>query len=229
MSLPTDFDDCQDPQPRSQPLPLQPVVWPVRIELRPRDAVAPRGMDFLDVLERRRSIRDMCPAPLRETVNLLVYGHAQRSPWGTNPRRSARFSHSAGALHPVEVLLVSGSRRNRILRIEPAERTLQLLRIADQAPLNALNAKLAEMLPNARGDYIVLLADRSLTASQYSSARNLVWRDAGALMQTLHFCATAFRMAFCPAGIDGSEIRDAVFGADDRFEGVGVAALGRPI
>jgi hypothetical protein len=227
VSLPTDFDDAADSLPRSTPFPFRPVEWPVRREFAVRTTVPPPAVDFAHVIETRRSIRAMARAPLRETVNLLAYGHMRRCSWGDNPRRSSGPSHSAGALHPIEVALITGRPRSRVFRIRPMDAALQWLRIVDAEALKKLNSKVDEVLPAARSDYIVLLADRQLTASHYSSARKLIWRDAGALMQTLHLCATAFRMTFCPAGIGGSELVEAIFGTDDRFEGVGVAVLGR--
>lgn len=227
MSLPTDFDHAADSLPRSSPLSFCAVEWPVRREFAPHTIVPPPAVDFAEVIEARRSIRAMMRAPLHETVNLLAYGHMQRRSWGDSPRRSSSPSHSAGALHPIEVALVTGHRRSRVFRIRPMDAALQCLRIVDKEALKKLNSKVDEVLPSARSDYIVLLADCQLTASQYSSARKLIWRDAGALMQTLHLCATAFRMEFCPAGIGGSELVEAIFGPNDRFEGVGVAVLGR--
>jgi hypothetical protein len=83
------------------------------------------------------------------------------------------------------------------------------------------------MLPDALCDYLVLLGDPAVTESRYSDSRSLLWRDAGALMQTLHLCATAYRLAFCPAGISGGEIASAIFGTGTRLIGAGVAVVGR--
>jgi len=85
------------------------------------------------------------------------------------------------------------------------------------------------MLPDARCDYLVLLADPAVTDSCYFDPQNLMWRDAGALMQTLHFCATAYRLAFCPAGITGAEIAASIFGSGSRLIGAGVAVVGRQV
>ncbi|CCD86333.1 protein of unknown function [Bradyrhizobium sp. ORS 285] len=229
MSLPIDFDREEDPKPRSDPFIYVPARWPVQRIWQAIRPAPPPAADFAGVIRARQSVRVITRAPLRETVNFLMYAHGRRYTWGDNPPRFSGASHSAGALHPLDLLLISGSLRNRVFRIDPATSSLQLLTIARLDPLRALNTKLRGMFPDATSDYIVLLADQLLTSSQYSSARTLIWRDAGALMQTLHLCATAFRMAFCPAGIGGSEIRDALFAMDDRFEGVGVAVLGRTI
>lgn len=226
MCLPIDFDESEDPKPRSKPFPYLPAKWPVRRTWQATRPVPPPAADFAAILRARQSVRSISRAPLRETVNFLMYAHERRYTWGVNPRRFSGPSHSAGALHPLELLLIAGPLRNRVFRIDPAKSSIQSLVIANIDPLRALDKKLMEIFPNAESDYIVLLADQLLTASQYSSARTLIWRDAGALMQTLHFCATAFRVAFCPAGIGGSELRDALFAPNDRFEGVGVAVLG---
>lgn len=94
--------------------------------------------------------------------------------------------------------------------------------------LAALCGKLGEIFPEADCDYLVLLADFALAEAHYERSQSLIWRDAGALMQTLHCCATAYRLAFCPAGILGFELAEVLFGPASRVAGVGVAAVGRP-
>lgn len=217
-----------DPLPRTTPLPFRQMDWPVSRIVRLRPPVPPPSADFAAVIEKRRSARRIRRAALRETANYLAFACSPRATWGLNTVRSSRPSHSAGALHPVEVLLVAGGHRDRVFRLDPSQNALQSLRILHTPSLKSLDAKLTAMLPDALCDYLVLLGDPAVTKSQYSEPQSLLWRDAGALMQTLHLCATAYRLAFCPAGISGTELASATFGAGTRLIGAGVAVVGRP-
>ena len=217
-----------DPLPRQTPLPFRRIEWPVSRSMVLPAPVPPPMTDFASVIAARQSSRHIRRSSLRETANFLAFACAVRSTWGTDSERSSRPAHSAGALHPVEVLLVAGARRERIFRIDPSLGVLQSLYIECIPSLRSLSAKLAAMLPDAHCDYLVLLADPALTGSWYFDPESLIWRDAGALMQTLHICATAYRLAFCPAGITGAELAAAIFGDGSRMIGAGVAVVGRP-
>ena len=216
-----------DPVPRRTPLPLRRIDWPFSRSIVLPSPVPPPISDFASVIAARNSSRHIRRSSLREIANFLAFACAVRSTWGIDSARSSRPAHSAGALHPVEVLLVAGARRDRVFKIDPSLNALQSLHIRWTPPLKSLDAKLAAMLPHARCDYLVLLADPAVTDSHYSDPQSLIWRDAGALMQTLHFCATAYRLAFCPAGITGAELAAAIFGAGSRLIGVGVTVIGR--
>ena len=84
-----------------------------------------------------------------------------------------------------------------------------------------------EIVPHARGTAVVLLADAARVAAAYDNPQSLLWRDAGALLQTLFLAATAFRLAFCPLGILGHEVVQAL-GLKKRITAAGVAMIGRP-
>jgi hypothetical protein len=216
-----------DPLRRPRPLAFRRIDWPVSRTMVLPPPVPPPITDFATVIAARNSSRHIRRTSLRETANFLAFACAVRSTWGLDSARSSRPAHSAGALHPVEVLLVAGARRDRVFRIDPLLNAIQSLRTRWTPPLKSLDAKLAAMLPHARSDYLVFLADPAVTDSCYLDPESLIWRDAGALMQTLHFCATAYRLAFCPAGITGAELAAATFGADSRLIGAGVAVVGR--
>ncbi len=126
------------------------------------------------------------------------------------------------------MIIVSGTISKRVFRFDADSAALQLLKVADRRALELLDEKLREVFPRSTGDYLVLLADRALVEANYADPHTLIWRDAGALMQTLHFCASVYRLAFCPAGITGRELTEALFGSQSRMLGVGAAVVGRP-
>lgn len=216
-----------DPVPRNVPLGFRPLDWPAvrRIAL-PRVALPP-AVEFAAVLGERSSDRSIRRAPLRELANYLAFATLSKRKWGTAPIRTSRPTHSAGALHPVEIVIVAGSARRHLLRLDQTAGALDRLRTVARKPLDDLNGRITDIFPDARCDYLVLLADFALAEAHYVEPETLIWRDAGALMQTLHLCATAYRLAFCPAGIRGHELAEALFGATSRVWSVGAAVVGR--
>jgi len=115
------------------------------------------------------------------------------------------------------------------IRYDPCGHRLQLLAVKDRAALKRLDANCTEILPEARGMVMVLLGDLSRVKAVYDNPWSLLWRDAGALLQTLALCAAAYRLAFCPLGALGSEILGALdLGGRDIIP-AGIAMIGRPV
>lgn len=94
--------------------------------------------------------------------------------------------------------------------------------------LDELKRVTAEILPGSCGTAIVFLANIDRVAGVYDNPLTLVWRDAGALLQTMFLAATAFRLAFCPLGILGHQVARAL-GLERRLTAVGVMLIGRPV
>ena len=85
--------------------------------------------------------------------------------------------------------------------------------------------KCKRVLPDADGTFIVLIADMARPMAAYRNSESLVWRDSGALLQTLALAAESYGLGFCPLGILGSEIVDGLPRAA-RLLAVGAAAIG---
>ncbi|WP_264048534.1 nitroreductase family protein [Methylobacterium flocculans] len=218
-----------DVRPRGSMLPFDTVTWPVTRSFGLGNVVPPMPSNFMEVLETRSSERHLSRAPLREVANLLLVAAAARHAWGVSPRRSLRPSHSAGAIHPLSVLVVRSGPKPRILRLDPFAARIEFLRPERPKRLVDLVDAASRIVPSAAADILVLAADPAVPNAIYEEAVSLVWRDAGALMQTIHLCATAFRLGLCPMGILGHEALEAVFGDSTALFAAGSAVVGRPI
>jgi nitroreductase len=141
--------------------------------------------------------------------------------------RTRRPSLSAGALHPVSVLLMPGGGDMRLLRLDADASTVELIRFSAEK-VNAWFQRCAELLPDANGSAIVLVADVARPSVAYHHFESLLWRDAGALLQNLAFASEAYGLAFCPLGLLGSEVVEA-FDAGERLVAVGTAIVGRTV
>jgi SagB-type dehydrogenase family enzyme len=139
--------------------------------------------------------------------------------------RSRRPSPSAGALHPIDVVLVHGA--SRAFRYAALTHHLETLRVARPEHLRAFFNDCRQILPQASGTAIVLVGDLDRVAAVYEQPALLLWRDAGVLLQTLALVATAYRLAFCPLGVLGTPVAHAL-GLPARALGLGVALVARP-
>lgn len=216
----------ENPRPRAVPdLTLPRAKWPVTRTLDCGDIVAPLERSFAATLDARRSHRVMTRAPLREVVNAIAFAVRPREVIeGDAFGRSRRPSPSAGAIHPVDVLLVHGA--SRVFRYAPFGHQLQILHVSRPEHLDTFCQDCHQILPEASGTAIVLVGEMNRVAAVYKRPESLLWRDAGVLLQTLALVATAYRLAFCPLGILGTPVVRAI-GLSKQISGVGVALVGR--
>jgi len=182
------------------------------------------------VAEKRRSVRTMQYAPLREVLNFLAFGTRPRFVRELDPlKRTRRLTASAGALHPIETVLFDRRGSGRVMRYDPRDHLIQLLRITSAAAVKRLAANCADIAPEAQGTALILVGDLGRVGAVYENPVSLLWRDAGALLQTLALCAVAYRLAFCPLGALGSEILEAVDLGQQKSVAAGIAMIGRPV
>ncbi|TRB25565.1 nitroreductase family protein [Rhizobium rhizogenes] len=182
--------------------------------------------DFLDLLRSRRSTRALELAPLPEAAAVVrEVLEADFHGSGSHGGRKRKRVISAGALHPVKCVVIDPDG----LAIAYDDDTDQFLAIKPRNPdlLAAAMTKCAAVLPSAHGHIIGLLADVRAPSTVYTNPDSLLWRDAGAVLQTLALVSEAFDLGFCPLGILGQEFADALLPVDHKFLGVGVAAIGR--
>jgi hypothetical protein len=107
------------------------------------------------------------------------------------------------------------------------ERQLEILTIQNTLPLQDLAKKCCEILPEASGTALVFLGSLTTVDAAYERPMSLLWRDAGALMQTFALAATAYRLAFCPLGILGGEVIEATGLNGHDIRPAGIAMIGR--
>ncbi len=218
----------EDPLPRETAGPVHEFEWPVTQRWPIEVLRDPPVRSFESVFEGRRSVRAMTVAPLDEIIGALMFATKPRFSKMSDPLgRTRRPSLSAGALHPLSILLTPGGSDSRLLRVNSDNATIEELPIA-LADIDCWLRRCAELLPLAKGSSIALVADCTRTAAAYSHYESLVWRDAGALLQTLALVCEAYGLAFCPLGLLGREIVDG-FHAGSRLIAAGAAMIGKPL
>ena len=217
-----------DPIPRRQPVSIEVAEWVVARSIACPAVIPPTKTAFVEVVEDRRTVRSIRPAPFREVVNAIGYATRPRFLRENDEHhRSLRPSISAGALHPIEMMLVQSIGSPRVFRYSPHAHRLDCLPIQNPAAIEALRSVSKALLPSCNGSLLVLIGRPGLVRAHYENHISLYWRDAGALLQTLAFVCTAFRLAFCPLGILGGQMTEAL-NLDPAIDvAVGTALIGR--
>lgn len=180
----------EEPSPRSSVQQLE--RWsPRSIERVPLGIGVPLAKLFADVIDERRSIRHLKPPSIERLATLLWHGARTRE---TAIRSDGllwqhRASPSAGGLHPIELFIVPAIEAT-LLRYDPIVHCLDTLDNVDVGRLEAARAQLRAVVDGAEATCLVLAADFARTEAVYEHAESLVWRDAGAMLATLHLLAS---------------------------------------
>ncbi|RZK34503.1 MAG: SagB/ThcOx family dehydrogenase [Hymenobacter sp.] len=112
---------------------------------------------------------------------------------------SHRPSPSAGARHPIDILVCSSGSPPTIAYYNVFEHSLYALSV-DTEIVGALLSHVNTAVDMQDGVFLWLLAHPSRTAAKYEHAESLIWRDAGALLQQIQLTATALKLSSCPLG-----------------------------
>lgn len=215
-----------DPQPTGGELFSNHLEW-----LEPRDVhlvFEPDTLDkhFASVVRSRRSKRAITAASLervaqivRETLKADFVG------FGEKQGRRLKAVMSAGAIHPVKAVILR--RDNPPIVYDDSRDLFVSVQVRDYTVYTAFFQTCETVLPDAEGHWVALIADCRNVRRLYTNHESLVWRDAGAIIQMMALMAEAHEMAFCPLGVLGSEIIEALLPETQDMIPVGVVALGK--
>lgn len=180
------------------------------------------------LLRQRRSVRDLRPCTLADLSTLLFNGARVLDEW--RDHQGINVSHrphpSAGGRHPLLILalvsnvdgLAPGAWAFDPSRCVLTDAGFDPDRI-DDAFVAASNA-LGGLRPPA---LLLAVAEPERTLSRYPAGTAHLWRDAGALLTTLHLLAASLDLASCIVGTSG------VLGHEEAAQvDLGALAFGRP-
>ena len=214
-----------DPVPRSVPRPYSPITWPNGDVVQLQPCLRPVSVDLAALIEQRQTRREFANAipdgVLGEFLWLVCRNRSSRpSPYGF--QQESRAHPSAGALHPIHVLV--GREGGPWARYEPTEHALVTLP-GSEANLAAVRDKASRLVAVRCGVLVGFIAESGKTASKYENPESLVWRDAGALLGYMSLIAEALRLQFCPLGLTGDPELGAVLAPQSGLRGAGLSIV----
>ncbi len=189
---------------------------------------------FATVLQRRQSVRRFDSPSRSDLLALMTHAARCRFAWFMENGQiaSSRPSPSAGARHPIELVIAALNVRGLVPGLywfDPILCRLSVLlessNIALEVAVRAQTALATDQPPPA---VICLVAELKRTLGSYVGGMSLILRDAGAFLATASLVATALGLAACPVGIGGdSPSLTALRVKYPDWSEVGAIAIGR--
>ncbi len=215
-----------EPLPRAEPSRYSVFKWPAGRSqaLFPRSAPLP--VDMVSLLEKRQTRRDFTKplgnVALGEFLWLACRSRGARpSPYG--PDQESRPHPSAGAMHPIHVLIARED--GPWERYDPVEHVL--VELPGSVESAAAGRTVAQSVVSVGCAVVVgLVAEPGKTAAKYENPETLVWRDAGVVLGYMSLIAEALELSFCPLGVTGQSQFADLLPNPTSLHGVGLALLG---
>jgi len=186
-------------------------------------------LPFEQILEMRKTRRVFDPVSLRETRAFIKHLFSPH-----HVGQKARFGQlrkafiSAGALHPIDVVILSGPEVDEEpILFDDRRRRFVTLPVLDPIGLQSAIHRANEIQPLADGHLLLFAGDGRRVANSYESAESLLWRDAGAALQTCALAAQAYKYAFCPLGLLGGAALEALGPPHTDYVALGLSVFGR--
>lgn len=196
--------DLGNPHPRANPKRYTPIRWFQADSIalsRPTD-ILKIECPFFETLTNRRTFREFSPL-LLDQLGLMMWITSRTQELGNSDLGfplSRRPYPSAGAIHPIHLLIIRPSDNNwyrydslnHSLNVVPSNIGAQTVWDSMQHVLSAPSATL-----------LLLAAEPGMSSAKYENAESLVWRDAGVLLGYFTLVAQALGLSLCPLGITG--------------------------
>jgi SagB-type dehydrogenase family enzyme len=214
-----------NPAPRQQHDVYTPWRWPAVSSIT-LPAASEISSACSDMLSARRSRRTFSVLGLAELSTLLWHTvRCQRtaeSPLGFALQQ--RSTPSAGAIHPVHLVVQVPGQTGQWARYNPLTHALDVIGPSADI-LNALRAEADQVVDAQSGSLLLFVAEPAMTAAKYENADSLVWRDAGIMQGALALAAQSLALNYCLLGITGDPWVGRL-SEQCQLVGVGIAALG---
>lgn len=192
----------KNPKPKNTNDEFHPFKYPLSSKVKLKRDFKIREVKFLEVLLTRRSSRNLNYISLEDIAELLYY---------TNKIQSIEFDDSgfliskrtvpsAGARHPIDILVSFPSKNNRTLQYyNPIDHSLSELSIPKELQLSFFS-EVNKNLPTGNCCLIWFSIQTNKTKSKYKNAESLYWKDAGALLYCIQITSNYLGFKSCPLG-----------------------------
>ncbi len=183
---------------------------------------------FDEVFEERRTRRVMSDVPLRETRAFIKHVFSPRQLGkGALKGRTRKTMISAGALHPIDIVIVAGPDVYEPIIFSDRYKKFLTIPILDPDGLKSAIENAENIQPLANGHLFLFAGDKNRISKLYDNPESLMWRDSGAASQACSSAAYAYGYAYCPLGINGTDILNSIGPPRTSFVALGMGVFGR--
>lgn len=216
--------DLKNPRPRAEPRQYMPVGWANSPLVPLPDVFLPDTPSFAAVVQTRRTRYSFSRLSIEQLAALMQLTCRVRATLSSalSFPQSYRPTPSAGAIHPVHVVLHSPGDA-AIYRYDNIEHGLRQLDTS--LDVMALREAMHEVIDAPNATLLLFVAEPGMTESKYENAASLVWRDAGVLLGMFAMAAEALSLNFSPMGVTGEPWVSQLI-PNTSLVGVGAAFVG---
>lgn len=183
---------------------------------------------FDDVFENRRTRRVISEVELRETRAFIANVFSPRQMGkGRLAGLTRKTMISAGALHPIDVIIVNGPGVDEPILFSDRHKKFLTVPILNETGFDAAVDEAKGILPNASGHLILFAGDKRRVSKVYNAPETLLLRDGGAAAQACSMAAFATNYGFCPMGYSGAAVLSSIGPPHKDFIALGLGLFGR--
>lgn len=222
------MDDHIEPRPKTATQVSTKNVWTIASLIEAPQLDIKNCGSVVELLAARSTERSFSPLTLNETLGIVRLAmRASHAGLEADSGRLRKKMISAGALHPIEVLVVSGPEvSSPVVYLDGADAFGELASPIDADWSMALRT-LNNVAPRAAGHFLLLVGDLRHVDQVYENPASLLWRDAGAVLQTFSLLASAMGYSFLPLGHLGYQVLNTLDPPHPDYVAVGTAVIGR--
>ncbi len=219
----------KNPQPRTTEKPVAPFDYPIQHTIKLSKSIDPIPASFDEVITKRKSARTFSGINLGQLSNILWYtAKVKKTLLQDNGYiLTHRGTPSAGARHPIDILIIDATLLDSNLPhyYNPIEHSLNRIDLPAQLVANFFeHVNVIVNTTNATILWFIAHPDR--TATKYENPESLIWRDAGALINSIQLTCTALNVSCCPIGSLGEPYISDLFNHQSGVFGAGGVLIG---
>jgi SagB-type dehydrogenase family enzyme len=219
----------KNPQPRTTEEKVASFEYPVQYTFKLPAAISAIPTRFDEIISKRKSTRDFSGITLQQLSDILWYTAKVKKTFVQDNGYilTHRGTPSAGARHPIDMLIINEELFNTNLPhyYNPFEHSLNRLGVPQQTVKNFIT-HVDEVVPKTNATLIWFIAHPKRTAAKYENPESLIWRDAGALINSIQLTCTALNINCCAIGTLGEPYISDFFNHQDDIFGTGGLLIG---
>jgi len=219
----------KNPQPKPTEERVPSFDYPIQHSVKLSKNIDPLPARFDEVINSRKSQRTFSGISLQQLSNILWYTAKvkQTLVQENGYILTHRGTPSAGARHPIDILIISRTLLNSDLPhyYSPIEHTLNRLGLPAQLVAN-LFEHINTIVSTTNATILWFIAHPERTGAKYEEPESLIWRDAGALINSIQLTCTALNISCCPIGSLGEPYISDLFNRQSGVFGAGGVLIG---
>ncbi len=202
---------------------VYPISHTIMLEV-PKEKKEP---NLFQAIKDRSSIREFNPITV-ERISAVLWYSARIVAYTIQDNGyilSKRPSPSAGARHPIDIIVALPGSIREFFYYNPMNHTLNKLDL-DANLASEFIMHINHLLDSASATIVWFIAHPDRTEAKYNNSESLIWRDAGALIYCFQLVCTALEVNSCPLGTLGDPYIHDLFKDYGHTFGVGGLLIG---